>query len=58
MEIKKSKLKEMYNSMCNEDLCKKLGITKPTLINLLNKAGIPLKGKGNRNNSTKIKLID
>ena len=48
------KLAELYESMDNKDLCKQLDITNPTLISLLKKNDIPLKGKGNRNERAKI----
>ena len=46
MEITKKELKDWYNSMSNQELCKKLGISEPTLIKMIKNAGIPMKGKG------------
>lgn len=54
VKLTRAKLAELYESMDNKDLCKKLDITNPTLISLLKKHDIPLKGKGNRNERTKI----
>lgn len=41
-------LEEKYNSMTNVELCKELGVSKATLISYLKKAGIKMKGKGNK----------
>lgn len=51
-------LMELYISMKNKDLCKQLGITNPTLVSLLKRNDIPLKGKGNRTDRHKINLLD
>jgi hypothetical protein len=56
MNIKIEYLKELYENNSNKFVCEKLGISNPTLISLLNRAGIPLKGKGNRQEKNKIKL--
>ena len=56
MDITKEELKELYENNSNKFVCEKLGITNPTLINLLEKAGIPLKGKGNKEPKSKINL--
>jgi hypothetical protein len=47
-KISKEKLSELYQSMKSQDLCLKLKISQPTLVKLIKKAGIQLKGKGNR----------
>ena len=57
MEITKEELAKMYNDMTNKDLCKKLGISKTTLIRYLKENGIKLKGSGNRNEKNKIKIV-
>ena len=58
MKITKEKLEKLYHSMSNDELCKKLGVSKMTLSNYIKKAGIEPKGKGNRNPSSKVKIID
>jgi len=55
-KITKSELKELYLNNENKVVCKKLGITNATLISYLKKAGIALKGKGNKS-AGKPKLI-
>jgi len=47
-KITKEKLEEMYYSMSGADLCKKLGVSYPTMISLIDEAGIKRKGRGNR----------
>ena len=56
--ITKAKLKRLYETMNNKDICKMLDITEPTLLSYLKKLNIKLKGKGNRKAkpSTKITL--
>jgi len=46
MELTKKELQDLYNSMTNEELCKKLDVSKPTLIKYLTDLEIPMKGKG------------
>ena len=58
LELTKEKLQEMYLEMDNKDLCIKLDITNPTLISLLKRNNIPLKGKGNRSERYKITTIN
>ena len=48
MELTKTELKKMYRENTNKELCIKLGITETTLLRHLKKAGIELKGKGNK----------
>ena len=55
MEITKKKLEKMYYSMTNEEVCKELGVSQPTLRSYLKEAGIPLKGSGRRKTALKIK---
>lgn len=57
MKISKEELEQKYHSMENIALAKELGITKATLITYLKKAGIQLKGKGNRNKRPKIQIF-
>lgn len=44
-EINKSRLIELYNTLDNDELCKLLEISLPTLMALLKENRIPLKGK-------------
>lgn len=55
MELTKEELEKMYNSMTNEELCKKLDISKPTLSKYISDLGIEPKGKGTKK---KLKIID
>ena len=55
--IKKEKLEKMYRSMSNTELCKKLGISYPTMLKLIDEAGIQKKGSGNRA-VPKIKVVE
>lgn len=48
MKLSTEDLKQMYSEMTNAELCEKLGITNVTLISLLKRANIKLKGKGNK----------
>lgn len=58
-KITKEKLEEMYHSMNGKDLCKKLGVTYPTLLKLIDEAGIERKGSGNRAVKVrKIKVVE
>jgi len=52
MQITKEKLEAMYNEMTNDELCKKLDISKNTLVSYLIKNNIPLKGRGNKSKVT------
>ena len=54
MEITKQQLQEKYENMTNDDLCKELGITMPTLIRYLEKNNIPLKGRGRK---TSVRIV-
>ena len=58
MELSKEELRDMYYSMKNKELCKKLGISNVTLIALLKRSGIKLKGPGNRTERYKITIKD
>jgi len=55
MKLTKKELEKMYNSMTNEDLCKKLNISKVTLSKYITDAGIKPKGKGY---NKKVNIID
>ena len=57
ISITKEKLEKMYREKANDEVCSYLKVTKPTLISLLKKNGISLKGKGNRNSYPKVKVI-
>jgi len=54
LTITKDKLENLYNTYSNKDVCIKLGISEPTLIGMIEKAGITKKGKGKRE---KIRVI-
>ncbi len=56
MKLTKKELQDMYYGMSNKSLCKKLGITNVTLISLLRRNGIILKGPGNRTDRFKISV--
>ena len=51
MKITKEKLRELYKDNPNYIVCQELGITKGTLIRLLERNNIVLKGKGWRDYS-------
>jgi hypothetical protein len=55
--IKKGELEKLYRENPNWYLCGFFGISKTTLITLLKKNGITLKGKGNRKGYPKISVI-
>ena len=58
MQLTQKKLRKLYYSMSNKELCKKLGVTNPTLMKYLKTAGIPLKGMGNRTKRTKVVIVN
>jgi hypothetical protein len=45
-EISKSELEQLYYNNTNKKICQILGISKTTLIEMIDKAGIKKKGKG------------
>lgn len=47
-------LEKLYQNNTNNKICLELKISPPTLVNLLKKHNIPLKGKGNRSVHSKI----
>ena len=57
MEVTKEELKDWYYSMTNAELCKKLGVSKITMIKLVKESGIKLKGKGGGFASKKVRVI-
>lgn len=56
IEISKSELEAKYLKLTNEELARELHISEPTLLKLLRKHGITLKGKG-YGSSSKVKII-
>jgi len=54
MKMTKKDLEEMYHNNDNKTVAKSLNISVPTLLKLVNKAGIRPKGKGN---STRIEIV-
>ncbi len=54
IEISKTELADLYYSLPNKEVCRKLGISNNTLISYLKAAGIKTKGSGNRNKKNKI----
>lgn len=57
MKITKKELEKLYNTMHNKALCAKLGITEPTLIKLIKKAGIKNKGSGSHKRHSKVEVL-
>jgi len=55
--ITREKLNKLYQKNSNRSICQTLGISHPTLVTMLKRAGVTLKGKGNRNTKVKIKVI-
>lgn len=56
MRVTKKWLEETYKNNLSKDVCKKLGITNPTLRTMLKLHGIQTKGKGNRVSKKKIEV--
>ena len=54
----KEKLETLYRNNTNKECCRILGVSKPTLISYIEKAGITPKGKGGGFASAKIKVIN
>ena len=50
-------LKSLYNKHSNKYVCEKLRISQPTLLLMLRKVNIKLKGMGNRTKRSKINII-
>ena len=57
-KISKTELEKIYLENSNDEACKILGISKPTLVSYIKKAGIKTKGKGNRNSRSILKIED
>ena len=57
VEITKEELQKMYNSMSNRDLMKELDVSMPTLMRIIDDAGIERKGMGNAWHKDKIKVV-
>lgn len=55
--IKKTRLEHMYRTLKSKDVCKKLNISMPTLMNMLRASDIKLKGIGNRWPKAKYKVV-
>ena len=56
IKISVSELEKLYHSNFNREVCKKLGISHPTLVTILKQNNIPLKGKGNGELKRKIEV--
>lgn len=48
-KISKEELEKLYSESTNAEACMKLQVTEVTLLSMVDRAGIPRKGKGNRN---------
>lgn len=57
MKISKADLEKLYHKKLNKDVCMELGISLPTLLLMLKRNGIALKGPGNRILRRKIEVI-
>lgn len=57
MRITKEKLSSLYHSMKSKEVCIRLKISLPTLIRLIKKSNIPLKGKGNPWPRAKVEVV-
>ena len=62
IEITKKELRDLYMNNPNKVVCKRLGVTEPTLKVYLKKAGIEQKGSGYHsrtgNRARKVSIID
>ena len=56
--ISRHKLEKLYNGLTNKELCKMLGISNSTLVNVLRENDIPLKGPSRRISSKRIIVTD
>ena len=54
VEISKKVLEKKYRSMTNNALAAELGVDPSTLINLIKKSGIKMKGQGKQGKKIKI----
>ena len=57
MKLLKDQLESKYNNMSNEDLAEELKVSIPTLLKIIDDAGIDRKGSGNPFNKEKITVI-
>lgn len=57
MRLQKDELEKKYNNMSNEDLAEELKVSIPTLLNIIDDAGIDRKGSGNPFNREKVTII-
>ncbi len=57
MIINKSDLQNLYDNNDNNDLCKKLDVSMPTLMKILKENNIKLKGSGNPYYKNKIQVV-
>lgn len=56
MILSKKELEDKYRNMNNDDLAAELNISIPTLLKLIDDAGIERKGSGNAYNKEKITI--
>lgn len=54
--LTKQELQNLYLTKTNKEICESLEITMPTLLSALKKAGIELKGSGNRKSKSIIEI--
>ena len=57
MTLSKEELERKYKNTRNTELAAELNITVPTLMNIIDEAGIERKGSGNAYNKDKIKVV-
>jgi len=56
IQLTKQELQSLYLTKTNREICESLEITMPTLLSALKKAGIELKGSGNRKSKSIIEI--
>lgn len=57
MTLSKGDLENKYQNMSNEDLAEELKVSVPTLLKIIDDAGINRKGSGNPFNKEKVTVI-
>ena len=57
MTLSREDLEKKYQNMSNEDLADELKVSIPTLLKIIDDAGIDRKGSGNPFNKEKINVI-
>ena len=57
MTLSRDDLEKKYQNMSNEDLADELKVSVPTLLKIIDDAGIDRKGSGNPFNKEKINVI-